>query len=338
MSDVTHAPKVSVIIPTKNPGAIIRAVLPAVCAQKTDFAFDILVIDSGSTDGTQEYVRSLDDERVRLHVIPAAEFGHGKTRNLAISLTEGEYAVLITHDALPASERWLDAMVRMADCDPQIAGVFGRHLAYPEANPFTRRDLLRHFQGFESTPVVWMDDPVRYKSDEGYRQLLHFFSDNNALVRRSVWKSIPYPDVDFAEDQIWAEKVIQAGWKKAYSSDGAVFHSHDFGIFERLQRSFDESYALYRLFGYVLSPSLFRMVRSWLWKTKIDAQYAIQEHLLKDHRRAVVIMPIDNLMLCLGHYLGSRGDRLPLPVRRWLSRDRRMMNGLAIGRKRAQTS
>ena len=63
--------------------------------------------------------------------------------------------------------------------------------------------------------MVWLDDKARYDRDEPYRQRLHFFSDNNALVRRSVWEQIPYPDVDFAEDQIWAQQIIEAGWKRA---------------------------------------------------------------------------------------------------------------------------
>ena len=98
---------------------------------------------------------------------------------------------------------------------PRIAGVFGRHCAYPEASPYTKRDLDGHFGNFAGQPVVWLDDKARYDRDEPYRQRLHFFSDNNALVRRSVWEQIPYPDVDFAEDQIWAQQIIEAGWKRA---------------------------------------------------------------------------------------------------------------------------
>jgi rhamnosyltransferase len=321
--------RVSVIIPTKNPGPLFREVLDSVATQSADFGFEVLVVDSGSTDGTVDFVRSYPDPRVRLHQISPAEFGHGKTRNVAVSMCRAPYAVLITHDALPVNKEWLAAMVKVADSDESIAGVFGRHVAYPTASPFTKRDLEIHFASFLDRPIVWLDDETRYRTDPGYRQMLHFFSDNNALIRRSVWESIPYPDVDFAEDQIWAQRVIEAGWKKAYSHEGAVYHSHDYAVVELLQRSFDESYALRRLFGYVLAPTLRHVARSWVGRTLNDLRYAKRERLLRKDWRVVMRAPFDNLMLPLGHYLGARGDSLPAAIRRGLSRDRRMMVGLA---------
>lgn len=330
---MTDLPKASVIIPTKNPGSIFKRVLAAVCQQETDFEYDVLVLDSGSKDGTVEFVNGFEDPRVRLHEIAPTEFGHGKTRNLGVSLTRGEFAVLITHDALPADEHWLSEMVKMAESDPMIAGVFGRHLAYPEASPYTKRDLERHFANFVPEPVVWIKDRAQYDIDEGYRQRLHFFSDNNALIRRSVWNELPYPDVDFAEDQIWAQKALEAGWKKGYAHDGAVYHSHDFGTLEKLQRSFDESYALYRLFGYVLSPSRKRMFYSWAGQTRNDLIFARDTGMWRNHFLITAKTPIDNFMRSIGHFLGSRAERLPPAVRNWLSRDRRMLLGLPTSGK-----
>lgn len=320
--------KASVIIPTKNPGFHFRKVLSAVLSQSTGFDYEVLVIDSGSTDGTLEYVKAIADPRVRLHCIEPTSFGHGRTRNLGVSMTSGEYAVFITHDAMPANEHWLANMVATADSDPQIAGVFGRHIACPDANPFTARELEMHFAGFDAWGVVSMDDPDRYVRDQGYRQVLHFFSDNNALIRRSVWTILPYPDVDFAEDQLWAQKVIEAGYKKAYARDGVVMHSHDYTLFERLQRSFDEAYAFRRLFGYVLSPGVLSLGLSWLALTRRDMAFARANKLWRSHTRSVLRAPFDNFMRLVGHYLGSRGDRLPEALRQRLSRDKQLMLGL----------
>lgn len=40
---------------------------------------------------------------------------------------------------------------------------------------------------------------------------MHFYSDNNSAMARSVWKEIPYPEVDWGEDAVWAWGALQAG-------------------------------------------------------------------------------------------------------------------------------
>lgn len=330
--------KASVIIPAKNPGAQFQQVLAAVLSQSAGFDYEVLVIDSGSTDGTLAYVEGLGDPRVRLHRIDPASFGHGRTRNLGVSMTSGQYAVLITHDAMPADAHWLANLVAMADSDARIAGVFGRHIAYPGADPFTAHELEMHFAAFDASPVVALDDPARYAGDQRYRQFLHFFSDNNALVRRRVWEALPYPDVDFAEDQAWARKIIEAGYKKAYARDAVVMHSHDYGLFERLQRSFDEAFAFRRLFGYVLSAGLLALVRSWLARSCRDLAFALRTGLWRSHPASVLRAPFDNFMRAAGHYLGARGERLPDGLRRRLSWDKRLMLGLRAATREARGS
>ena len=322
----TVTPKATVLIPTKNGGKIFEKVLERIVTQRTPWPFEILVIDSGSIDNTVETCHRYPN--VRLHKILPKEFGHGKTRNLGVSMARGEFIALITQDAMPYNEQWLKKMVEVIEQDPAIAGVFGRHIAYSDANPFTSYELEQHFAGFDAWQVVQMDDPERYARDEGYRQVLHFFSDNNALIRRSVWEKHPYPDVDFAEDQIWAQKIIEAGYKKAYARDAVVVHSHNYKLFERLQRSFDEAYAFRRLFGYVLCPGLWSLVRSWIALTRRDMAFARINGLFRSQTIAVLRAPLDNFMRLAGHLLGAHGDSLPQGMRQRLSRDKRLMLGL----------
>lgn len=316
--------KASVVIPTKNPGGIFRQVLRAVLKQKTSFDFDVLVIDSGSIDGTIEFVEEQNDPRLTLHRIPPESYGHGKTRNLGIRMTRGEFAVMLTHDAQPVDDHWLEQMVATAESDDSIAGVFGKHIAYPHASWYTARELELHFSGFEATPVVSLSDRQRFDTDPGYRQFLHFFSDNNALLRRSVWEKYPYPDVDFAEDQIWAQTIIEAGYAKAYAPRAVVYHSHDYGLFERLQRSYDESYALKRLFGYRLCASPVHLLRNWLAMSLRDVREGVAHRVWQSDFPTFVRAPIDNLMRLSGHMLGTYSNKLPQWLMKKLSRDKKL--------------
>lgn len=296
--------KASVIIPAKNAGEPFERVINAVIEQETGWPFEILVIDSGSTDGTVEYCRGLTG--VRLHQIRPDEFGHGRTRNLGAQLTTGDFIVFITHDALPVDNSWLRNLVAAAEQAPDVAGAFGRHLPYPEADTFLQRDLGLHFDNFLNWPAVFrLDDPERYRKDEGYRQVLHYFSDNNACVRRSVWESIPYPNVEFAEDQIWAKAVIEAGYGKAYADNARVYHSHNYGVIELMRRSFDESNALFRLFGYRLCPSLPQLLAQARARTIRDYRYLGKLALAKAPAWLVRI-PLRNFSQQLGYYLGPK--------------------------------
>ena len=323
MSEQSVGIKVSVVIPTKNAGPILKDVLDAVFVQQTDWPYEVVIVDSGSSDGTVELIKKYSS--IRLIEISPNEFGHGRTRNFAVSKSSGEFVAMITQDALPMHNKWLSSLVDTMESDPCIAGVFGRHIAYPDANPFTKEELVEHFKGFLTKPVVELDDPDRYKVDEGYRQFLYFFSDNNALLRKSVWEEINYPEVDFAEDQAWARLIIEAGYKKAYSDDAVVSHSHDYGLLERLQRSFDEAFALRRLFNYQYGQGLKYAIRGFLALTFRDFRFALNNGVFKTGVFIVALMPVDNFMRVIGQYLGAKGNRLPEFLRMKLSRDRKLM-------------
>jgi rhamnosyltransferase len=245
--------KVSVIIPTYNGGDILLAVLAMVCSQEVDFRYSIVIIDSGSTDGTLSHLKRIDaeNENVILRQIPKAEFGHGKTRNLGASLTNSEYIAYITQDALPTDRNWLKELIEPLENDEMVAGVFGKHRPYASAGILLSNDLNNFMAGFDSGPdIVYLDDPDRYNNDLGYKQFLHFYSDNNSCMRRSVWKKIPYRDVEYGEDQIWARDIIEAGYKKGYASKAEVYHSHNYGIRETYQRALVDRQFWLKYFDY----------------------------------------------------------------------------------------
>ena len=319
-----EAPHCTVVIPTKNAMPLFGRVLDAVLAQRTPWRFDVLVIDSGSTDGSDTHAEARPGVRV-IRIAPA-EFGHGRTRNRAIAATASPFVALLTHDAEPVNDTWLASLVAPFAKDERIAGVFGRHVAWPDADPFTRRDLDDHFRGFLVHPLV-VDretDAARYAGDIGWRQFLHFFSDNNACLRRSVWERTPYPDVEFAEDQLWARTIIEQGWRKAYAPDAVVHHSHDYGVFERLQRAFDEARSFKRDFGYDLSPNMRKALRAIGCLTARDGWFALKGPGRGPKLAALPRRFAQDVMLVLGHYLGNRYARLPVGLQGRLSRDRQL--------------
>lgn len=266
--------KASIVIPTLNGGDLLIKVVDKVLAQQAPWPFELLIIDSGSTDGS---IEALSHKNLRIHAIPKSEFSHGGTRNLGVELTTGEYVAFLTQDALPVDQFWLFHLVATLEHEPAAAGAFGKHLAYPEASAFVKRDLETHFNHLAQYPL-YLDkdtDTERFETAEaGWRQVLHFYSDNNACLRRSVWQQIPYPVIEYGEDQVWADRIIKAGYKKAYALNAVVYHSHDYAEQETFERSQIEANFFYRQFGYLLLVGQSAYLKTLNALNKQDSLYA----------------------------------------------------------------
>ncbi len=258
--------------------------------------------------------------------IPPQDFSHGGTRNLLAAQSRGDFLVYITQDAKPASDEWLARLVDGCASDPMVAGAFGPHRAYPSARHVTHRELVEHFSGFgTSLNLAKIEDQARFDSDPGYRQYLHFFSSNNACLRRSVWSTIPLPDVAFAEDQTWALAVIKAGYSKAFVPEAVVFHSHDFGVWETFQRNFDESRSFRRYFDYELQTSVLSALRSSVMLARRDYSW-LREAGLSGWRltKNSIYMAAIEVARTSGQLFGTRHQSLPAWFQRLASRDQQM--------------
>src|SRR5260221_4729054 len=108
----------SIIIPTLNGMATLPALLEAISRQRVDLPVEMIAVDSGSTDGTTELLRS---RGIRLISVPADTFDHGLTRNMGLDTAQDDLAVLLVQDAVPASDSWLAALTRPFQDDVQLA-------------------------------------------------------------------------------------------------------------------------------------------------------------------------------------------------------------------------
>jgi len=122
---------ISVLIPVKDGGADLVRCLQAIATQTVDDQMEVVVVDSGSTDGSPDRARELG---ATVHEIPADQFVHGATRNLAAQLSQGDVLVFTTQDAVPADDEWLARLVRALEGDG-IAGAYGRQLPHEDATP-----------------------------------------------------------------------------------------------------------------------------------------------------------------------------------------------------------
>lgn len=94
--DTNRMPLVSVIIPTYNRVHILPVSIDSVLCQTYD-NLEVIVVDDGSTDGTESFVRGLADGRVR-YIRNTGNHGPAAARNLGVRLAEGEYVAFQDSD------------------------------------------------------------------------------------------------------------------------------------------------------------------------------------------------------------------------------------------------
>lgn len=226
-------PTVTVAILTYNGETYLDAILSALESQDYPASVGVLVIDSGSTDRTLDIVRARTS--VRLHEIPNSEFGHGRTRNLAVRLAESEIVVLLTHDAVPIGHSFVRHLIAPFE-NERVAAVLARQVARPNAPPALKYIIDRVFdaQGPAGVTTIHVNDGDTLVGVT----TASFLSDVAVALRRSVVVStVPYRDVPYAEDQLMGRDLLAAGYAKAYTPDAVVEHSNDGNLREFGERA-----------------------------------------------------------------------------------------------------
>jgi len=219
---------IGVIIPAYNAGVQIVKCLGAI--QASSLQAKILIIDSSSTDGTSQVAMKMGVEVVS---IPKEQFNHGATRQLGVDLLpNADILIYITQDAILTSPDSIKHIIAPFD-DEKVGAVCGRQLAHADASPIAAHARLFNYPELSSV-----------KTKEDIQRLgikAAFLSNSFAAYRRTALMDVGgFPStVIFGEDTYVAAKMLHEGWKVAYSSEAACYHSHNYSVIEEFRRYFD---------------------------------------------------------------------------------------------------
>jgi glycosyltransferase involved in cell wall biosynthesis len=211
-------PYISIIIRSKNEERYIGQALSAILQQDIDLCFEVIVIDSGSTDRTLDIVRR---QGVRLYEIDARQFTYGRALNYGASLAHGEYLINLSAHCIPTNSAWMTRLVSCLRSDGRIAATYGGQVPIKGINPFEERSLLAAF-----TP----DEKGRIRPP---------FSNANCAIRKEIWQDYPFDEkASFAEDFIWSQMLPKVH-EIRYVADAAVYHTHPLRLRYWAKRSYD---------------------------------------------------------------------------------------------------
>jgi rhamnosyltransferase len=312
-------PDATVAIPVRDGGALFAELLRALAGQTVEH--ELVVCDSGSRDDSLALARA---HGARVLEIAPERFSHGATRNLLMQEAAGAHVALLTQDAVPADERWLERLLSGFSLADDVALVYGPYRPRPQASPAVRLELEGWFGSLSGDGVAQVE-----RLDERERAALPaieligrrgFFTDANACLARSAWERIPFRDVPYAEDRVLAIDMLRAGYAKAFVPQAAVIHSHTYTTGQQLRRSFDEWRGLREIYGW-REPASPRHLLGRLRGAVGQARDSLAGEGASPASRWRTLAGVGRhqLVSLAGALLGSRADRLPPAVRRRLS-------------------
>jgi rhamnosyltransferase len=233
-------PKASIIIRAKNEARFIGETLEAIANQR-ERDHEVIVVDSGSTDGTLDIARRFG---ATILEIKPEEFTYGYALNLGMREARGEYLISLSAHSTPVDEGWLGAAIA-GFSDPLVAGVYGREVPRADAS------LADWFGAWISGTLS--TTPNRLTSGMG-------FSNRNGAVRRSVWLNVPFDErLPGAEDLAWARTIHHLGYAITYRPAMAVYHSHRESLPKLLRRLRQDQPVILRIaLGFYDRPELNR--------------------------------------------------------------------------------
>lgn len=166
---------VSVVIRTLNEARYIADLLEMIDRQELgkDLRSEVVLVDSGSTDGTVEIARA---RGCRITTIDKQEFSFGRSLNRGCDVAEGEILVFVSGHCVPTGPHWLRDL-----CQPIRDGVvsytYGGQAGDDDSNFAERRIFAKYFPERSQIP------------QEGF-----FCNNANAAVRRSAWAAFRFDE------------------------------------------------------------------------------------------------------------------------------------------------
>ncbi|MDE3236312.1 MAG: glycosyltransferase family 2 protein [Bacteroidota bacterium] len=190
--------QLSVLIRNLNEADDLRICLCALRKQKTNFDFEIIVVDNESDDHSVEVAKQFD---CRIINLPRKEFTYGKALNIGIAACTGEFILIQSSHVYLLSDYFLQSIPFYFSSDKTIAAL--RFVSTSSAptikNAIQNGERIMSMES-ENGDIekIWLHAPV----------------NNCAAIRKSVWEKYTYNEsVFYSEDKIWAFTVLKAGFK-----------------------------------------------------------------------------------------------------------------------------
>lgn len=232
---------VSVVIPCFNAGAQGADLMRKLNAQKGIGRLEVVCVDSGSSDGTQECFQSHGAKVIQ---ISQSQFSHSYARHLGAENTSGSVVIFMTQDALPDSDEWAAKMIRPIVTREAVA------VSCRENCPDTV-DLYYRVASWANIRWIGIQEQDRigqYRLGISPEELRKNASLNDVAcaVDKNVFFRFGYR-FGYAEDLDLGIRLLKSGFSIKVLHDPTIVHGHTRNAWYYLKRGFVESLALKKI-------------------------------------------------------------------------------------------
>ncbi|CAM3609593.1 MULTISPECIES: glycosyltransferase [Paenibacillus] len=297
--------KVSVVIPTKNAGDDLEPLLIMLLNQKGLDSIEIIMVDSGSTDGSIELANEFG---VKVVEILPEEFSHSYARNLGAEHANGDYILFTTQDALPPNDTWIYEMLSVLKNNDVVA-VSCAETPREDADLFYRVICWNHYRFLEvdhQDRIMKMPDSADHISLRKNGQL----SDIANLISKDVFNQYKYR-FNYAEDLDLGIRLIKDGHQIAFLGTTRVIHSHLRNAYYFLKRGYVDNLFLSQLFSdFLIPPVKFENLVDDILRTASTINQIISKTLQKENYEVNEFIEVVDIELKKGIYSCNYYDNL----------------------------
>jgi len=274
------AVETSIVIRTLNEAKYLENLMRGIHNQNYR-DWEIVLVDSGSTDGTLEIAERYD---ARIFHMPKDEFTFGRSLNIGCRKAKGQYLVFVSGHVWPMTNNWLGNLIKPF-VDPSVAMVYGRQRGNETNSISESRDLQSQFGVVSHISV---DEPNGH--------------NGNAAIRTALWKDQPFDEsLPGLEDVDWARKIERKSHHVYYTAEAAVYHVHQETLKQVYVRFHREAIATKRMFPHNRF-SRFDVVKGLPLFILRDILYGVRHEKI----RKILNVPTVRVAQFLGIYRGLR--------------------------------
>ena len=278
----------SIVIRAYNEEKYIGRLLEGI-RQQTIKDVEIILVDSGSTDGTVSVAESFG---ARVVYIPSDEFTFGRSLNFGVQAATREFVVIASAHVYPVYPNWLESLLRPFD-DDEVALTYGKQRGFDDSK-YSEHQIFHQWYPDVSKP----------------NQETAFCNNANAAIRKSLWEKNHYDEtLTGLEDLAWAKWAKEQGYKISYVAEAEIVHIHNEtprGVYNRYRR---EAMALRKIYPEA-NFNLYDFFRSSITNIFSDTWHALREGVFL---KSIVSIFWFRIMQFHGTRMGHRETSLVTP-------------------------